>query len=222
MKRMELAILAPSRGRPQNIMRLSEAVAGTTVLPCHIFVRLDDDDPSEYPELPNATYFKGKRIFYAASLNELAEVAKKQGYTHLALLGDDVVPETEGWDKTLMESVPDLGVAYGSDGLEHLHGPDLPTHVVMPMEMYRRLGWVGMPKLRHLFCDNVWHELGQLTTLNYYPQVKLSHYHRWNKKAADDDTYRQANDKKKRDDDRRAFEEWRDGEGLQEAAKALR
>lgn len=222
MQRLELAVLAPSRGRPQNIMRLSEAVARTTVLPCHIFVRLDDDDSSEYPELANVTYFKGKRIFYAASLNELAEVAKKQGYTHLALLGDDVVPETVGWDKTLMESVLELGVAYGSDGLEHLHGADLPTHVVMPMEMYSRLGWVGMPKLRHLFCDNVWRELGNLTKLNYHSDVKLSHYHRWNKKAADDDTYRQANDKKKREADRQAFEDWKNGDGLREAAEALK
>jgi hypothetical protein len=45
--------------------------------------------------------------------------------------------------------------------------------------------------------------------------------HRWNKSAPDDQTYQEANDKVKRDLDRIAFEEWRDGPGLQEAKRLL-
>jgi hypothetical protein len=221
MSNFKLAITVPTRGRPHNLERLAKAVKETCKLEYELFARIDEDDSSVYPELDNVTYVVGPRIFFTASLNELAKIASEQDFTHVAILGDDVLPETIGWDETMVKSLPELGVAYGSDGLEHLHPPDLPTHVVVPMEMYRRLGWLGMPTSRHLFLDNAWRELGRLTEFIYHPDVKLSHLHRWNKAAPDDKTYREANDKQKREDDRIAFETWRDGDGLQIAKQAL-
>ena len=221
MKRTKLAIAVPTRGRPHNLERLAKAAKQTCITDYEIFARLDNDDEVEYKELDNVRYVVGPRIYFAASVNQLAEIALKEGFTHLAILGDDVLPETKGWDQALITSLPELGVAYGSDGLEHLHGQDLPTHVVVPIEMYKRLGWIALPTLRHLFCDNVWRELGKLTNFIYRPDVKLSHLHRWNKAAPDDKTYREANDKDKRVLDKAAFEQWRDGDGLIEARKAL-
>lgn len=221
MDNIKLAITVPTRGRPHNLKRLAKAAKETCTVDYKIFARIDDDDTSVYPEIDGVTYIVGPRIFFSASLNELAEIALDEGFTHMAILGDDVLPETKGWDESLINSIPELGVAYGSDGLEHLHGPELPTHVVVPMEMYRRLGWIGLPTTRHLFCDNVWRELGKATAFVYSPQVKLTHLHRWNKSAPDDKTYQEANDKIKRDLDRLAFEAWRDGSGLVEAKKAL-
>jgi hypothetical protein len=221
MSNFKLAITVPTRGRPHNLERLAKAVKETCKLEYELFARIDEDDSSVYPELDNVTYVVGPRIFFTASLNELAKIASEQDFTHVAILGDDVLPETIGWDEIMVKSLPELGVAYGSDGLEHLHPPDLPTHVVVPIEMYRRLGWLGMPTSRHLFLDNAWRELGRLTEFIYHPDVKLSHLHRWNKAAPDDKTYREANDKQKREDDRIAFETWRDGDGLQIAKEAL-
>ena len=221
MSNFKLAITVPTRGRPHNLERLAKAVKETCKLEYELFARIDEDDSSVYPELDNVTYVVGPRIFFTASLNELAKIASEQDFTHVAILGDDVLPETIGWDEIMVKSLPELGVAYGSDGLEHLHPPDLPTHVVVPMEMYRRLGWLGMPTSRHLFLDNAWRELGRLTEFIYHPDVKLSHLHRWNRAAPDDKTYREANDKQKREDDRIAFETWRDGDGLQIAKQAL-
>jgi hypothetical protein len=221
MSNFKLAITVPTRGRPHNLERLAKAVKETCKLEYELFARIDEDDSSLYPELDNVTYVVGPRIFFTASLNELAKIASEQDFTHVAILGDDVLPETIGWDEIMVKSLPELGVAYGSDGLEHLHPPDLPTHVVVPMEMYRRLGWLGMPTSRHLFLDNAWRELGRLTEFIYHPDVKLSHLHRWNRAAPDDKTYREANDKQKREDDRIAFETWRDGDGLQIAKQAL-
>lgn len=221
MTKSKLAITVPTRGRPHNLKRLAEAARKTCTTDYEIFARLDDDDTAEYPPLDNVTYIVGPRIFFAASLNELSAIAAEKGFTHIAILGDDVLPETKGWDEAMINALPDLGVAYGSDGLENLHGQDLPTHVVVPIEMYKRLGWLGLPTLRHLFCDNVWRELGKMTTFKYLPNVKLTHLHRWNQTAPDDKTYQEANDKIKRDLDKAAFEAWRDGSGLLEAKAAL-
>lgn len=221
MKDFKLAITVPTRGRPHNLQRLAKAAKETCTADYHIFARIDNDDNSVYPELDNVTYVEGPRIFFTNSLNELAEIAMNEGYTHIAILGDDVVPETHGWDEKMISALPELGVVYGSDGLEDLHGPDLPTHVIVPTEMYRRLGWIGLPGSRHLFCDNAWRELGKLTKFIYLPDVKLTHLHRWNNTAPNDTTYEEANDKVKRDLDRAVFENWRDGPGLIEAKKAL-
>lgn len=221
MNNIKLAVTVPTRGRPHNLERLAKALKDTCTVDYTLFARLDDDDRSQYPKLENTEYIVGQRIFFAASLNELAQIALEKGFTHIAILGDDVLPETVGWDSLMIDVLPELGVAYGSDGLEHLHGQDLPTHVVVPIEMYKRLGWLGLPTLRHLFCDNVWRELGKLTSFIYVPEAKLTHLHRWNKSAPDDKTYREANDKTKRENDRLAFEAWRDGDGLAEARRAL-
>lgn len=220
----KLAIAVPSRGRPHNLKRLSEALKATCTGEYTLFARLDNDDPTlpEYIQIDNVEFLVDKRIFFTASVNELAQLADEGGYTHIAILGDDVLPETVGWDEKMIAALNNkLGVVYGSDGLEHLHGPDLPTHVVVPIEMYQKLGWIGLPTSRHLFLDNAWRELGKLTEFIYLPDVKLSHLHRWNKAAPNDQTYEEANDKVKREHDRLAFETWRDGEGLQEAKKAL-
>ena len=223
MTNTKLAIAVPSRGRPHNLKRLSEALQRTCTGEYTLFARIDTDDP-EFNNYLNvdATIVTGERIFFTHSVNELAQIALEQGFTHLAILGDDVLPKTASWDEKMIAALGDeLGVVYGSDGLEHLHGADLPTHVVVPIEMYEKLGWIGLPTSRHLFCDNTWRELGKLTNFIYLKDVRLTHLHRWNKKAPNDQTYEEANDKEKREYDRIAFETWRDGEGLVEARKAL-
>lgn len=220
----KLAIAVPSRGRPHNLKRLAEALEKTCTGEYELISRIDNDDPAmlDYLAIDDVHFIVGERIFFTSSVNELAQLADEEGFTHIAILGDDVLPETVGWDEKMIAALGDeLGVAYGSDGLEHLHGPDLPTHVVVPIEMYQKLGWIGLPTSRHLFLDNAWRELGKLTNFIYLPDVKLSHLHRWNQAAPNDQTYEEANDKIKREHDRLAFETWRDGEGLQEAKKAL-
>ena len=220
----KLAIAVPSRGRPHNLKRLSEALKKTCTGEYELIVRIDNDDPKmlEYLQIADVHFIVGERIFFTSSVNELARLADEEGFTHIAILGDDVLPETVGWDEKMISALNgELGVVYGSDGLEDLHGPDLPTHVVVPIEMYQKLGWIGLPTSRHLFLDNAWRELGKLTNFIYLKDVKLSHLHRWNKAAPNDQTYEEANDKVKRDQDKLAFETWRDGPGLQEARKAL-
>ncbi len=220
---MQIDVLVPSRGRPQNLKRLAHAIAGTADTDVCIRVRLDSDDPTagDYPTLNNVSYTVGPRVHFAASVNELAA---QSDATHFAIFGDDVLPETGGWDTRLIQSLSGrIGVAFGSDGLEHLHGPDLPTHVVVPRSIFDRLGWIALPALRHLFCDNVWRDLGQaVDNLVYSADVKLTHLHRWNKTAPDDATYRQANDKAKRLHDRFQYERWRTGSGYLQAVKTLR
>lgn len=217
-----LAILVPSRGRPQNLRRLISAV-DATASDSLVYVRLDNDDKSEY-DTTGAIAIKGPRVFFAASINELAAMATKDGATHLAMFGDDVVPETVGWDRMLVDALDGrLGVAYGSDGLEHLHGPDLPTHYVTQTEVYLRLGWLALPGLRHLFLDNVAREIGcGLGNFVYVPEAKITHNHPWAGLADDDQTYREGGrNKRVRQHDKVVFDRWRNGPGYAESLRKL-
>lgn len=179
-----LAVLLPTRGRPQNFERFMRAFEATAQ-DAHVFVRLDHDDPTDYDDFLNyyhrhISVVHGKRVGFGASLNELAARAEREGYSHLGMFGDDVVPETPGWDVRLVEALGDrLGVAYGDDGLRDKHAPDLPTHYVTQTEVYRRLGYLSPPGIRHLFLDNVARDIGrQLKNFVYVP-VKISHLHPW-------------------------------------------
>lgn len=183
---MTLAVLLPTRGRPENFKRFMRAFV-TTALDSHVLVRLDYDDPrvSDYDEHLNhysdhITVVHGERVGFGASLNELAFRAEWDGYSHLGMFGDDVVPETPGWDTQLVEALgEDLGVAYGDDGLRDKHAPDLPTHYVTQTEVYRRLGYLAPPEIRHLFLDNAARDIGRRLRNFVYVPVKISHLHPW-------------------------------------------
>lgn len=226
---MSLAILVPSRGRPHNLNRLVKAITATVTGDCIVYAYVDADDPrlAEYRSVCADSGVRlnvGPRIFYAPAVNALAKIAVDDGATHLAMFGDDVVPETPGWDRMLIDALGDrLGIVYGSDGLEHLHGPDLPTHYVTQAEVFRRLGWLTLPTLRHLFSDDVARELGRgLGNFVYVPGAKITHNHPWAGLAEDDQTYREGGrNKRKRELDKRVFQQWRNGPGYQDALARL-
>jgi hypothetical protein len=223
-------VLVPSRGRPENLKRLLEAVKDTAPK-AGVVARVDSDDPRwlEYNRLAwrPADQFElltGPRGGYAAAMNELA--LRRGNAEYLALLADDVLPETQDWASTMIRALQQggtLGVAYGDDGLRHKHAPDLPTHVVIPRQMARILGWAVLPTLRHLFADNVWRELGNGVGNFPFVDVKLTHLHPWAGKSERDEIYAEANEPVDREIDRAAFEAWRDAEwGLARCLRKLK
>lgn len=180
-----LGVLVPSRGRPVNLKRFLDAHAETAT-DSSVYVRLDSNDHSffDYQEMleeyPMVSAHTGPRVGFGASLNELAMIAADDGMTHLGMFGDDVLPITPGWDVQLVLALQGrLGVTYGDDGLRDKHAPDLPTHYVTQTEVYRRLGYLSPPGIRHLFLDNVAREIGRhLDNFRFVP-VELRHLHPW-------------------------------------------
>ena len=227
----DLHVLVPSRGRPGNIERLWRAIIATRAAhPARITlrVRLDDDDPAvnAYPETHGDAliYTYGPRIRLAASWNEQAREAIRAGATHLALWGDDVVPETQGWDEKLIGMLDRYGpgFAYGRDGIwDHTYDQQVTGHLVLPTacimsaELAHALGWVSPPGLVHLCVDLAWRDLGFATgSLFYDPGVLIRHVHRLTG-APDDQTYRDANDNGDQvRTDNLAFRAWREGKGF--------
>lgn len=214
---MTLGILLPTRGRPDNLARFFSAVEATAD-DWHLYLRLDTDDPAApaYDKVltqrhPHISAFHGPRIGFAASLNEMAARAEKDGVSHVGMFGDDVVPETPHWDTRLIEGLgEDLGVAYGDDGLRNKHAPDLPTHYITQIEVYRRLGYLAPPTIRHLFLDNVARDVGRYLKNFVFVPVKIRHLHPWIEgEHLDDTTYKEGGRNPNiRDADKRAYIRW--------------
>lgn len=163
----DLLVIVPSRGRPNNIARLLDAVHATAKAQTHVHVAVDDDDP----ELERYRYVMGQaaaegdkltvgpRKGLTAWTNEIAVPAAGE-YPYLASLGDDMVPRTPGWDEALIRGIERMGgtgFTYPWDGVRE----DIPEAVVLSSGIVRALGWMAHPDLDHWYIDNVWADLGR-------------------------------------------------------------
>lgn len=238
-----IAVLVPSRGRPQSVGRLWSSIVTSAERPqdVELRVRLDDDDAtrSQYPLLSaeafgggHIVYTRGPRIRLAASWNEQAAEAVAAGATHLALWGDDNIPMTQGWDRILVERLErdGPGIVYGRDGVwDHTFDTKVPGHLILPtacvmdVETYKALGWVSAPGLVHLCIDVAWRDVALAAgCLFYEPSVFVRHFHRVSG-APDDQTYRDANDNtEQRDGDGYALGRWKLSPDFDRAVSALK
>lgn len=189
----EMTILVPSRGRPENIIRLMDAWSKTTTRNTRLLVLVDDDDPKldEYLTIPNVDMQVGPRLRIGGTLNVVApEIAKTS--RNIGFMGDDHLPRTKGWDDTFINQLDKLGVGvvYGND---LAHGVNLATSVTMTSNIVDVLGYMCVPGSIHLFLDNFWMEIGRGTDITYFDDVVIEHVHPLFQKAPSDNTYIEAN-----------------------------
>ena len=164
----DLAVLVPSRGRPDNLARLITEVHRTARGRTHVLAGVDQDDPrlKDYIALRKTLLAPGDYI-HTSDLrknlvqwtNHLAHLSKGK-YRYYASLGDDMVPRTPGWDIKLMGAIEEdfggTGIAYPYDAIRD----DIPEAYLLSADIPAALGWVMQPSLNHWYNDNVIADLG--------------------------------------------------------------
>jgi len=210
----DLAVLVPSRGRPQNISRLRFACAATCQLKTVLHFGFDDDDPAltdNIKMVSPARYTIGPRMHLAAWTNRLAQMNTDSPY--LCSLGDDMVPTSPGWDRLLVQAQQELGGGFTypelGRGIQHGRQPDIPEAIVIDTRIVSALGWMCLPDLTHWYVDNVWRDLGLgAGCFRYVPDAVVLHKHP-NVPGGDkpDRTYHDA--AKSYDRDAAAYRRWR-------------
>jgi hypothetical protein len=196
----ELTMVCPSRGRPGNIVELTQCWSETGAQ-ARLLVLVDDDDPEldgylhmpvepvqpgERPRVDLRVIEEPRRL--GPILNSVMPAVAQHGGA-VGFLGDDHRPRTPGWDKALVEALP--GVAYGNDLFQ---GRNLPTAVVMSAGIVQALGYFIPPGLIHLYMDDFWLTLGrELGSLTYLQDVIIEHMHPVAGKAGWDDGYTRVN-----------------------------
>lgn len=199
-----------SRGRPHNIRRFIDAY-NSTKSTSRMYVRLDECDP----ELPNYKKIKfpktfkvvvGKRARLGAAMKELFDTHPDLPW--YGLMADDVIPETEYWDKMLIEAAGTKKIAGAHDGYQ---GAKNLCHPVVGGDLVRAVGWFPFPHGVHYCLELPWkHLVMNKTTSNFgvfLHDVIVKHEHYRRNKSLYDLTYIEARSVKQRDID--AFQKWK-------------
>lgn len=176
----ELLLVVPSRERPANIRRLSDALEDTCRGDTHLLVGLDEDDPTlpQYLELDcRAEFVVEPNLHGVVSwINHLA-VPRAAGYRFIGTINDDNIPRTEGWDLRVTEALGRAPFCFGDDLHPGRPAGSLCCHVFMHAEVVRTLGYMGVPSLQHMYVDDAWMAWGRGVGIEFLPDVVIEHLH---------------------------------------------
>lgn len=191
---MSMIVIAPSRGRPQNIERLVGDWLDTATTDADLYVVIDADDPERDRYLKIEAPFLRIEVQPQRGLNRIlnsAAIVEASYYSIVGFMGDDHAPRTIGWDQKIRDVLEgSTGVAYGDD---LLMGEKIPTAAFITSDLVRCLGWYSPPALTHLCLDVFWKHLGEASSLHYLPEIVIEHLHPANGKAVFDERYAAVN-----------------------------
>lgn len=166
---MKIAVLCPTRDRPDKFRRLCDSVYATSKSAIvHGYVDLDQVE--HYGESPYVWY--GPRVGPVAALNYLVE--KNPGYDAYGILTDDCVVKTPGWDAYVGEVLSHSPFFVVSP--HHNFG----NHVDMPFvsrKWIETVGWYACPEVYHYCWPIITGLIGEMTAICHCPQQKFGIEH---------------------------------------------
>lgn len=216
-----LAVVVPTRSRPQNVMPIIDAWHATGAFDVARLVFAIDADDIRYDtylaalksQLGVTVYVLPEWQPMVPKLDRVAlELAAE--FKAVAFMGDDHIPRTQRWAHMLVErhlsqwSRPQI--IYGQDGLQDQR---LPTWWSMDGRIIKALGRMVPAPVQHLFCDNAVKELGDKSgVLTYDQRILIEHMHPYAGKSKPDDQYVRVNRPQQYQRDGDLFRAWvRDG-----------
>jgi predicted O-methyltransferase YrrM len=221
----DLAILVPTRGRPENIRKVISAWDFTNAWDhADLILVADADDPeiqgyrdvvalTKHPDTEEelvklAIMDEWQPMVH--KLNLVADVyAQTRGYFALGFAGDDHLPQTINWAKRYLTVLRELGtgMVYGDDGYQ---GRKLSTEWAVTSDVVRALGRMVPAPVEHMYCDNSMMDLfGAAGALKHLPEIRIEHMHPVAGKAERDEQYDRVNHRDQFSKDRRSYERWR-------------
>ena len=160
-----VALLLPTRGRPSSLRRLIDSIDATVARPDDVVVVIgvDDDDAATLAlaaRLRSSVAILGsvgpRETTLGRLWNRLA--AADHGCDVLAMLTDDYVMATPGWDDLYRRAAAAMPMGYGTAWPhDPMHGRDFCTAPVITRRMMERLGFFVPPWFPFWFHD-VWLE----------------------------------------------------------------
>lgn len=225
----ELAVIVPTRSRPDNIGPIVEAWWQTGAFDCadlYFAYDMDDMQVAKYratihgvPEIHGLVFPDWMPL--VPKLNRAAlELAESGEYPFIAFMGDDHIPRTQRWAHMLVQDhhAQRDWIWYGQDGFQD---QKLPTWWSMDSSIIKKLRRMVPAPVQHLYCDNAVLELGKKTgKLGYDERILIEHMHPFAGKAKSDAQYERVNRRQQYDRDSSAFRQWM-ATGLDQDAKIL-
>lgn len=220
-----LAVIVPTRGRPDNIRKVIAAWDETgTWEDADLHLAVDQDDP-EFASYQGVEREHRRPGLYLTvqdawtpmvpKLDAAARWASRERdedeyrYTAIGFAGDDHLPRTPGWARRYLDTLAEMGVGmvYGHDGYQ---GRKLATEWAVSAEAVRVLGKMVPAPVEHLYCDNAMMDLyGGAGAMRHLPDVTIEHMHPVAGKSARDEQYDRVNSREQYSTDREAYRSWR-------------
>jgi hypothetical protein len=181
--------ILPTRGRPERCQQALDSIAAAeTTTPGVVSVGGDIDPAYEQLKLPADWRIEfSDQPALCPRLNDVFERNRDEPW--YGLLNDDFIVETAGWDVKLSAAAGRHNMASFDDGWVSAQNPIL-TINTFGGDLVRALGWLVLPGVKHLYADNLWHDLARaLGNHVHCDDVKIEHRHHMNGKAPIDATY---------------------------------
>lgn len=175
-----MLVLVPSRERPHNVERLAAAASHTMSGAGELLFIFDDDDPRLDDSISAASmhgfrYEVQERLITVPKINRAA--SRHLDERIIMFVGDDHVPLTMDWDKSITGAIDDLG-GTGYAYPWALGRADVPEVCAISSNIVRALGWFGLPAISHYYVDNVWADIGNgARCITFLSDVILEHMH---------------------------------------------
>lgn len=219
---MSIIVICPSRGRPHKAEEGYQAFLATRTREDSKMVFVVDADDATFNDyvkakVPVVTYgHEGGGM--GPPLNAAAADLALH-YSILGFIGDDHRFRTRAWDQDIEDVLKKPGMAFGND----LARNDIPTQVFMSSVIVQALGWMSLPGAKHLYLDNTWRALGDLTgCLAYLPDVVIEHVHPFYGKGEMDEGYARVNQHSMYEHDSLVFQQWVESGRMAEDAEKVK
>lgn len=221
----DLAIIVPTRGRPENVLKVISAWDFTNAWDhADLVLAADADDPEiqGYRDLVELTRHPDTEeclvtlavvpewVPMVHKLNMTAvNLAEGRRYLALGFAGDDHIPQTIGWAAKYLQALRELGsgMVYGDDGYQ---GRKLSTEWAVTADVVRALGRMVPALVEHMYCDNAIMDLFTAAgALRHLPEIRIEHMHPAAGKAETDAQYQRVNHRDQFSKDRAAYTRWK-------------
>ena len=195
---MKIALLCPTRERVKDVKRLIESLLATTnnLENITLYLGIDDDDPTkgEFSEYSSdANFIKivdiapspdGKFLGLGKIWNLMVKEAPEE---ILAMIGDDMVFETQDWDTTIINEFKkhkdNVLMVHCNDGMRGAGNP-FPNHKPLAVNSfvhrlyYETFGQYVREEWKHGYHDTWLHDVFEFVGRRVYTHdIKINHLH---------------------------------------------
>lgn len=204
----KIAIFLPTKGRPELFKQFLESYEKNATDASVLIPIIDKSEKDLYPMFDESqVLYTPDRYGLVHKLNAAATINYTQ-YRYLAFAADDLVIHTPEFDKKIIKAFddnPQINIIHVNDDL---HRGKIANHWIMRSSVVQNVGFFALPTCKHMFIDNFWTKIGELTkTILYLDDVTWEHRHYMAHKTPIDDTYRLSSNDGVMDHDKKAFAE---------------
>jgi len=179
-----IAILTPSRGRPERLLdhwvSFLETVAHPELI--HLYIYIDGDDQCledykclDFPRKDLISMHIGPRTIMSDMVNILYDQSKQEEIIYFG--ADDLLMRTEHWDEVIRKGfdrfLDKLVLFFGRDDCESQHiSKEFSSHPVIHRNFVDAVGYVSPPIFTCDFADtwinDIFKRIGRVEKLPYY------------------------------------------------------